>query len=178
MNIDLLFTAKGEAGLISSEILIKKAAGIVLDTQTGTLTIEFADMDYLELNIPVDSTFFRDLDQCPHLHIGAIQNAAISQAYQAPLMFQDDPYRSELFSDMTPVETPLIAFNRFITLCKKGQPVHRIHLGDESAMGCILGDATPASLTFAPHLARRHTMETTPPKPPHIPTPRGPENSR
>ena len=37
-NIDLLFTAGGEAGLISSENLVKKVAGVVFDTEGGLLT--------------------------------------------------------------------------------------------------------------------------------------------
>jgi hypothetical protein len=35
-------------------------------------------------------------------------------------------------------------------------------LGDEDGMGCILGDASPSSLEFAPHLARRHALEAKP----------------
>src|SRR5688572_15243746 len=54
MNIDLLFTEKGEAGLIASENLVKKASGIVLDTKNGVLTLEYVDSDYEELNIPVE----------------------------------------------------------------------------------------------------------------------------
>lgn len=168
MNIDLLFTARGEAGLVSGENFMKKAAGVVLDTQTGTLTLEYADMSYTELNIPVDSAFFALLDRCPHIHIGAVVQKAIAQAYQVPLMFQDDPYRSEMFTQRPVIETPLVAFDRFIKACVRGQPAHREDLGDETSMGCILGDAVPSALQFAPHLARRHGMEVAPKTAPHL----------
>jgi len=175
MNIDLLFTAKGEAGLLSSENLVKKAAGVVLDTQTGTLTIEYADMDYMDLNIPIEHDFFPLLDRCAHIHIGAIKNGAIAQAYQIPLMFQDDPYRSEHMAKIPPVTAPLLAFDRFVKSCVKGQPAHREDLGDETAMGCILGDSVPSALQFAPHLARRHGMEAAPQTGPQtLYTPQGP----
>lgn len=162
MNIDLLFTASGEVGLVCSENLVKKALGILLDNTTGTLTLEFNDMDYLELNIPVENEFFGVLDICPQLHIGAIKDKRISQAYQVPLMFLDDPYRLESFQNIQQPRNPLQSFDYFVKSCTTGQPVHREDLGNEDTMGCILGDAVPAELQFAPHLARRHAMEAAP----------------
>lgn len=162
MNIDLLFTGNGEAGLICSENPVKKAAGIVFDTQTGVMTAEYADMDYMELNIPVESGFFETLDMCAQIHVGAVKNGNISQAYQVPFMFLDDPYRTSAMQNMRQPNSPLVAFEFFVKSCVAGQPVHRTDLGDEDAMGCILGDAVPSSLEFAPHLARRHAMEAAP----------------
>lgn len=162
MNIDLLFTAEGEAGLICSENPMKKAIGIVFDTQTGVLTAEYADMDYLELNIPVEGDFFEALDRSAQIHLGAVKNGNISQAYQIPFMFLDDPYRTEALKNVPQPANPLRAFEFFVKSCVTGQPVHRDDLGDEDAMGCILGDAVPSSLEFAPHLARRHAMEAAP----------------
>lgn len=162
MNIDLLVTAKGEAGLLSSENLVKKAIGIVFDTDSGTLTIEYADMDHLDLNIPVEEEFYPVLDNCPQIHIGAIKDGKIAQAYQVPLMFLSDPYRAQAFRNVRSPSKPLAAFDYFVKSCKLGQPVHRDDAGDESTMGCILGEALPSALQFAPHLARRHTMEVAP----------------
>lgn len=159
MNIDLLFTGEGEAGLIAGENLVRKAAGLVLDTKNGVLTMEFVDADYMDLNIPVEPEFFAMLDVCGRVHIGAIKNGTIAQAYQIPIQFLDDPYRDENFSRIAEHKNPLAAFNAFVKRCVTGQPVHRADLGDESAMGCVLGDASPASLQFAPHLARRHAIE-------------------
>jgi hypothetical protein len=173
MNIDLLFTSKGEAGLISNENLVKKVAGVVLDTQSALLTLEFVDMDYLELNIPIDGDYLVALDRCPQVHIGAIKGGHISQAYQIPFMFLDDPYRGEALSKLKQPANPLVAFDYFVKSCVSGQPVHRDDLGDEAAMGCVLGDMGPASLQFAPHLARRHQMEAQPKAAPSGPTPSG-----
>ena len=162
MNIDLLFTNKGEAGLIANENLVKKVAGVVLDSLSATLTLEFVDMDYIELNIPIDPEYLITLDRCPQVHIGAVVDGNISQAYQIPFMFLDDPYRGEALSKLKQSPNPLAAFDYFVKTCVSGQPVHREDLGDESSMGCVLGDHGPSALQFAPHLARRHQMEIAP----------------
>ena len=174
MNIDLLFTAKGEAGLVSSENLVQKVAGVVFDTTTGLLTLEYVDMDFLELNIPVETEYNATLDMCPQIHIGAVKDGNIAQAYQVPFMFLDDPYRGEAFGNVKQLPNPLEAFNYFVKSTAFGQPVHREDLGDETAMGCILGDAVPSSLQFAPHLARRHQMEVAPKAAPSGPAPNTP----
>jgi hypothetical protein len=132
------------------------------DIKTGILTLEYVDSDYIDLNIPVDPDFFPALDQCSRIHIGAIKNGHIAQAYQIPFMFLDDPYRGQDIAQMVQPHNPLNAFNLFVQRCVSGQPVHRDDLGNEDAMGCILGDAVPATLKFAPHLARRHQMEVKP----------------
>ena len=162
MNIDLLFTEQGEAGLICSENLIKKAAGLVFDVESGIITIEYADMDFMEFNIPVEGDYYEALDRNPLIHMGAVKNGKISQAYQVPFMFLDDPYRMEAMNNMQELPNPLQAFEYFVKSCIAGQPVHREDLGNEDTMGCILGDASPKSLEFAPHLARRHSMEAAP----------------
>jgi hypothetical protein len=145
MNIDLLFTPKGESGLICSENLIKKAIGILFDPQSGTMSIEYADADHMDLNIPVEDEFFERLDFCPHLHIGAVKDGKIAQAYQVPLMMLNDPYRGEMLRRAQPPDKPLAAFQYFIKSCVFGQPVHRDDAGDEDTLGCILGEAQPAS---------------------------------
>lgn len=162
MDIDLLFTAEGEAGLICKENPVQKAAGLVFDKESGVLTLEFVDMDYLDLNIPVGDEFREALDYCAQIHIGAIKNGHIAQAYQIPFMFLDDPYRAEALAGAHPPESPLMAFDLFVKRCVTGQPVNRDDLGNEDTMGCVLGEASPQSLEFAPHLARRHAMEVAP----------------
>jgi hypothetical protein len=174
MDIDLLFTAEGEAGVIANENLVQKALGLVFDTQTGILTLEFADMDYLELNIPVERDFFQTLDNCGQVHLGAIKNGHIAQAYQVPLMFLDDPYRGDALKNVRQSKNPLVSFESFVKRCTIGQPVHRDDLGNEDTMGCILGDASPSSLQFAPHLARRHALEAAPKIAPRGPGPSAP----
>lgn len=160
MDIDLLVTDSGEAGLLSSENLVKKAVGILFDTDNGTMSVEFADMDHLDLNIPVESDFFETLDANAQIHLGAVMEGKIAQAYQVPLMFLNDPYRAEAFENVQPPARPLAAFYYFVKNCRLGQPVHRADAGDEDTSGCILGDNAPSSLEFAKHLARRHGMES------------------
>lgn len=174
MDIDLLFTERGDAGLICNENLVKKAIGALLDTQTGIMTLEYADGDFMETNIPVDSDYFHALDNIAQLHIGSVKQGNIGQAYQIPLMFLDDPYRAEALAGGGQSRNPLAAFEFFVKHCVRGQPVLRDDLGDEDKMGCILGDAVPSSLEFAPHLARRHAMEVKPQAAPSGPGPSTP----
>ena len=174
MNIDLLFTQEGEAGLIASDIPLKKIAGVLVDVESGLLSIEYVDMDHLEMNIPVEAEFFTPLEHNQTLHIGAYKAGHIAQAYQIPLMFLDDPYRADALSKTEVSKTPLLAFGSFVKRCIAGQPVHRDDLGDEEAVGCILGDAVPSSLEFAPHLARRLGMEVQPKAQPSAPGPSAP----
>lgn len=161
MNIDLLFTRGGEAGLITNQNLMQKALGVLLEVQSGLITIEFADMDVMELNIPVEQDYIQYLDFNQTIHLGSVIKGHIAQAYQVPLLFADDPYRNQS-QKIEERENPLRAFEHFVKSCVAGQSVHREDLGDEDAMGCILGDASPASLEFAPHLARRHALEAKP----------------
>lgn len=170
MNIDLLFTDQGEAGLIANENFARKIAGIVFDTQSGIFTIEFADMDFMDLNIPVEPEYNQHLDMNTIIHVGSVKDGRIGQAYQVPLMFSDDPYRNEIMKPEQPAQ-PLAAFSYFMKQCVIGQPVFRDDLGDEDTMGCVLGSASPSSLEFAPHLARRHGLEVRPTAQPSINAP-------
>ncbi|MDH5723419.1 MAG: hypothetical protein OEY94_08885 [Alphaproteobacteria bacterium] len=163
MDIDLLFTPKGESGLLASENFIKKIVGVILDKDSGHLSLEFVDMDHMDLNIPVEAEFFGRLDMSPHMHLGAVKEGKIAQAYQVPLMMLGDPHRAKAFEKVKPPKHPLDSFNYFIKSCVLGQPVHRDDTGNEDTIGCILGDTQPASLAFVPHLARQHMFEATTP---------------
>lgn len=162
MDIDLLFTRTGEAGLIANENLIKKVAGVVFTMETGMISLELVDMDYLDLNIPVEAEFHPTLDYCYSMHVGSCKGGHISQAYQVPFLIQDDPYRGQSAEPPRQSKEPLTAFEYFIKACVSGQPIHREDLGDEEGLGCVLGDAVPSSLQFAPHLARRRGFEAAP----------------
>ena len=159
MNIDLLITQRGEAGLLCSENLVKKALGALFDPENGMLSLEFTDMDHMELNIPVEGDYHGLLDASPMLHIGSAKEGKIAQAYQIPLMFLNDPYRAQALDNLDPPKRPLEAFYYFVKNCILGQPVHRADAGNEDSIGCILGDVSPSSLEFAAHLARRHGIE-------------------
>jgi len=159
MNIDLLLSQTGEAGLIASENFVTKLAGIVMDLQTGLMHAEMKDTDDIDFNIPVDPAFFNVLEGNEYLHVGAVKNGTIGQAYQVALMFADDPYRG---AAMGTSDFPLNAFERFVKQCVNGQAVHRDNLDDDSIQGCVLGDSAPSSLEFAPNLARRQALEVAP----------------
>jgi hypothetical protein len=174
MDIDLLLTREGEVGLICSQNLVKKAAGVVFDHASGNLTLEFVDMDYMEMNIPVEEDFHGFLENCAQIHVGAVKDGHIAQAYQVPFMLLDDPYRAEALKNVRQPKNPLLAFENFIKRCVAGQPAHREDLGNEESMGCVLGDASPSALKFAPHLARRHALEATPKMAPRGPGPSTP----
>lgn len=168
MDIDLLFTQSGEAGLICSSNPVTKAVGILFDPQTGIMMLEYNDMNFLEMNIPVDAEFFGTLDRAPQLHLGSVKNGEIAQAYQIPLMFLDDPYRGQAMAQRAQLRNPLVAFDYFVKECISGQPVHRDDLNDDE-LTSVLGDAAPTSLQFAPHLARRHSLEAAPKAAPNAP---------
>ncbi len=159
MNIDLLVTQKGEVGLLCSKNLIGRASATILDPSNGMLVVEFATMDSMGLNIPIESEFFDLLDNSPFLHVGSVVDGKIGQAYQVPLMILNDPYRMQLLGHAKPPEKPLSAFRYFAQNCVLGQPVHRDDMGDESTSGGILGDTSPSSLEFAQQLTKRHSME-------------------
>ena len=159
MNIDLLVTQKGEAGLLCSRNLISKAMAAILDTSDGSLSIEFAEMEPMDMNIPIEEEYFDLLDATPFLHVGSVKDGKIGQAYQVPLMILNDPYRMQLLQSTRPPEKPLAAFHYFVKSCVLGQPVHRDDMGDEDTSGCILGDTAPSSLEFAPQLVKRHGLE-------------------
>lgn len=173
MDIDILFTENGEAGLISSENPVTKAVGVLFDPATGLMTLEYTDMDFLEMNIPVDAEFFGILDHSPQLHFGAVKDGSISQAYQVPLMFLDDPYRGQQLGQASQLQNPLVAFDYFVKECVSGQPVHRDDLSDDN-LTSVLGESAPSSLQFAPHLARRHSLEAAPKAAPSGPGPSTP----
>lgn len=171
MNIDLLYAKSGEAGLVASRNFVKKIAGVLFSMEDGLFTLEYKDMETQTLNIPVETDFTGPLHDCVMIYIGACQGGHIAQAYKVPFIIVDDPYRHQ--GAMAPMieDKELAAFGRFIKSCVVGQPVHRENLGDEAALTSVLGEAGPASLQFAPHLARRHALEARPTAAPQINVP-------
>jgi len=163
VNIDLLFTSEGEAGLVSDTGFEHPVAGIMYDAQTGLLALEFADTDSVELNIPVEQSAGDTLLNRHDLHAGVIQKGLIADGRQVPLVLINDPFgggNTGAFA-VRPRKS-LAAFESFMKRCVSGQPVHRADLGNEDKGGSILGGINPAVLEFAPHLARQRTMEASP----------------
>jgi hypothetical protein len=173
MNIDLLFTEDGAAGLVASANFPRRVAGALFDRATGAIELEFVEADPLALNIPVADDLREALAASFHPFIGAVKGGKIAQAYQIPLAVLGDDYHAQTARRVQAAATPLVAFARFMERCVAGQPVHRADLGDEDASGCVLGDASPVALQFAPHLAQQHALEIAP-RGPSAPGPRGP----
>ncbi len=163
MNIDLLFTGQGEAGLVSDAGFANAVAGVMYDARSGQLTLEFGDSDSIELNIPVEQEVGQSLMHSFEIQVGVIEKGMIAENRQVPLVLLHDP-----FGGGNPGQFPMkprnsvMAFESFMRRCVSGQPVHRDELGDESNTGTILGGVSPAVLQFAPHLARQRNFESAP----------------
>lgn len=171
MNIDLLYSEDGEPGLIASQNFVQKIAGVLYSAESGEFTLEFRDMETLELNIPVEESFAGPLHHAMTIHIGACKDGHIAQAYNVPLIVSDNPYGTQGLPVPVDEQRELVAFSNFIKRCVVGQPVHREDLGDEISIASVLGDASPAQLAFAPHLAQRHQLQAAPKAGPSVNVP-------
>lgn len=159
MNIDLLLTQQNDAGLVSDREFESPVAGIMFDAETRQLTMEFADLDTYELNIPVEDDISEALLWATAIQVGVIANGQIQDNRQVPLMLLNDP------DGMPGKERPMrpsnsvTAFENFLKACIAGQPIHRDDLGNEDASGSVMGGINRSVLEFAPHLARQRTLE-------------------
>ncbi|HBH26117.1 MAG TPA: hypothetical protein DDX54_01780 [Rhodospirillaceae bacterium] len=170
MNIDLLITAQGLAGLVAGANLPRKVVGMLFEPATGTLSLEMMDAGALPLNIPVDEELRPALAGNYFPFVGAVKGGHIAQGYQAPLAVIGDAFHAQMAAAARPAAQPLTAFAAFMAGCVAGQPVHREDLADEDTRGCVLGAAAPATLQFAPHLAQQRALEAAPRGPiPHAP---------
>lgn len=87
MQIDLLVSKKGEAGLVSTSAFPQDVAGVIYDVQASALTLEFgAAMDSMTLNIPVADDYVPILKSQNFMHICAIERGRMVYAAQVPLM--------------------------------------------------------------------------------------------
>lgn len=178
MNIDLLMTDNGEAGLVSDKALPHKVAGVMFDARTGQVTLEFGDADPLELNVPVELETGEALRSLWSVHVGAIEKGVVVENREVPLLLLDDPFGGGNAGQFpAKPRTSVMAFEAFIKKCNRGQPVHRVNLADEASAGAIMGGMSAAVLQFAPHLARQRALEAGPQTPtyaPQAPGPKGP----
>lgn len=160
MNIDLLLSQDGQMALVSDRRLTRTVAGVAFDALTGLMTLEFADDDPLDLNIPVEQDFGKNFDLMISIYIGAIENGVIADARRVPVMLINDPFgggNTGRFA-VRPGQA-LAAFEAVLKKCTAGQPVHRDDLGDEGSAGGVMGGINPAVLQFSPQLARQHAIE-------------------
>ena len=139
-----------------------------------TLTLEFADMDALALNIPVEIDHSAYLADSAYIHVGVLERGKITASYQVPLVLIDDPFGGG--QDGRFASGPgrsILAFERFMQKAQSGQPIHRDDLGNEELSHSILGGMSAAVLQLAPQLVRQRTLEAAPQVVPQGPTPPG-----
>lgn len=160
MNIDLLFSRTGHLGLVSDHRPACTVAGVMFDSTTGLLTLEFAEADPLDLNIPVGPDFVRKLTETLDIYVGIIENNVITDSRRVPVILSDDPFGggNTGFFAAKPARA-LTAFEYFLKNCESGQPVHRDDLGDEGSAGGVMSGLSPAVLQFSPQLARQRAIE-------------------
>lgn len=171
MNIDLLLTDKGEAGLVCDQAAGCVAAGIMFDSDTGLLTIEYTEIDPLELNIPVDDSYIETLYYATSMQVGTIINGEIRESRQVPILLLNDPAANNDRARFAKPRASVLAFEYFLKNAVQGQPIHRADLGDDSGSS-VMGGMSAAVMKFAPNLVRQRTMEITPtlaPKGPNAP---------
>lgn len=174
MNIDLLFTEQGEAGLVADATFPAAVAGVMYDTLTGMISLEFADAESFDMNIPVEQEIAgRFLSNIYDIHVGIITRGVIADSRQVPIVLLGDPFGGGNAGHFAVrPRRSVTAFESFMKRCSAGQPVHRDDLGDEASASSVLGGITAAVLQFAPHLARQRQMEIAPtptPAPSHAP---------
>jgi hypothetical protein len=161
VNIDLLLTGQGEAGLLCDDNFEHNVAGVMFDAEGGTLSLEFSDMDSLDLNIPVEGEFIKPLLYTRYIQMGSIINDVVSSSNQIPVLFINDPYGK---SSMPPSKATnsVLSFESFLKNCITGQPVHRDDFGNEATIESVVSGVNTAVLQFAPQLARQRALEAAP----------------
>lgn len=159
MNIDLLLTEQQDAGLVSDNEFDSPVAGILFDAETRQLTMEFANLDTFDLNIPVEDEIADALLWATAVQVGVIKRGQIQDNRQVPLMLLNDP--DGLPGQDMPMRpsNSVIAFEKFLKACITGQPIHRDDLGNDEANASVMGGMNRSVLQFAPHLARQRTLE-------------------
>ena len=175
MDIDLLLTEKGQAGLVADKAFESAIVGVLFDAETHSLTLELKE-ESLELNIPVDSEFAPALLYSTAVQIGVLDRGIVQDSWQVPLLLINDPEARAPGRErpMRPSNS-VMAFERFLQGAAAGQPVHRDDLGDESSADSVMSGLNTAILKFAPHLARQRALEAAPKMAPQGPSgPSGP----
>lgn len=172
MNIDLLVTDTGDAGLVGDTLLVSPIAGIMLDAETGLLNLELENHDTVDLNIPVEGRLHDMLFRATILQMGVIEQGEVQESRQVPLMVINDA-RAQPGHDAVARGSKLVkSFDSFIRRCVTGQPVHRDDLTNEISADSVMTGVNPAILAYAPHLERQLLLEASPSFIPSGPGPR------
>lgn len=165
-------TDRGEPGLLCDDDFSAAVAGVLFDAESRQLCIEFADMDSIDLNIPVEEDYIQPMLYSQFVQIGTLRDGVLTSSRQVPVLFLNDPY-GVAASPPPKASSSVLQFESFMKRCVAGQPIHRDDLGDEEKMDSVMSGANAAALQFAPQLARQRTMEAAP----RGPAPKGPAPS-
>jgi len=174
VNIDLLLTQQGDAGLVCDGAFESPVAGVIFDAEMRQITLEHANLDTAELNIPVEDDIAQALLWATSVQVGVIEGGQIQDNRQVPLMLLNDPDAEPGYDKPSRASNSVTAFERFLKACVTGQPLHRDDLGDEDESGSVVGGMNRAVLQFAPHLARQRTLEASHDLKLHGPAPMAP----
>jgi stage V sporulation protein K len=161
MNIDLLVTKRGEAGLVCDSEPELPLVEVHYHAGSGVMVLEFEEAESLELNIPIEEENGNSLRELVEIHFGVVEKGVITAVRQAPLNLVDAVRPSGALRAL-PARTSPTAFEIFMRCCSAGQPVHRAQVADESSVTSVLKGVSPALLKFAPNLARLQTQEMMP----------------
>ncbi|MCB9989991.1 MAG: hypothetical protein H6867_01265 [Rhodospirillales bacterium] len=161
MNIDLLVTQQGDAGLVCDAGFDSPVAGVLFDAETREVTLEYANLETTHLNIPVEDDIAEMLLWAMSVQVGVIAQNQVQDNRQVPLMLLNDPDGMPGRELPMKASNSVVAFERFLKACVTGQPLHRDDLGNEDDSGSVMGGMNRAVLQFAPHLARQRTLEAT-----------------
>ena len=164
MNIDLFVTRQSEAGLVCAGSFPAPVAGVILDAETQEITLEFASGETFHLNIPVEISYREKLLFAHRAYVGYLENGLLTDAFEAPLLYLNDPYGSQ-FGDKSPLskaKRSVVAFEQFMKRCNFAQGLHRNNLGDEDAARSVLRGIDPHRLQYAPALQRQLQLNAQP----------------
>lgn len=163
MNIDLLLTRDGQAGLLSDTPFEQTIAVVLFDPGGGELSLEFKDMNTLQFNIGVEEGFARALTEVTRIHMGVIVAGQITDSALLPLVVVEGGSLA-LRGDQAAARPArsVMAFDRFLRQCSAGQPVHRDDLGNENSLGAVMGGGLMVAPQFSPQLARQKALEAAP----------------
>ena len=138
MNIDLLLTQQGEAGLLCDSLFPNPVAAIMLDAELHQISLEFSDMESMDLNIPVEDSFLHSLLYAEFIQVGAVVDGTISASNQVPIVFLNDPYGTGQPSIPPKAKNSVLEFENFMKRAVTGQPAHRDDLGDEATADSVM----------------------------------------
>lgn len=160
MQIDLLLSPRGEAGLVSSRSFDSPVSGIIFDLGDRSLTLELGEtMDSLRLNIPVGDDFVDTLKAATYLHICAVEKQRMTFAAQVPLM-KVSTNEDDFFHEGGG-HRGIMPLQAWLADSKFAQSVHRDNLADTGTNGGIMHreGLSRATLQVAPQLAQQLVKE-------------------